>query len=1099
MMASAITVHSAVASLDSETYLRASKKIVPRNLQAQTTEEVVVVNDTTSSKCSEEWKAANCDLYCNTDFLKDKCCMYHDQTASMLTIEFPHNLAIYARKDMFEDCTGANLAFTPYQVQGTGAFRPLFEVGEGAREDATSAGVYDSYMTQAMSVYTFADEVEDLSPRVAATPEMKWTDILPVVRRMGATTEKQISVPFDLDFVSLLLRDDLRDAYEKETGSKTPRTWEEFADYTEYWHGKDLNGDGEPDFGICSLNGAGPGGPQAMLMAIAASKLQYQGSMTGTWFDLDNPDAVPLFENEAFYQAAELTRRLWMHSIDDQPGGWVELHEDYWHNGRCASYMWLTGSVALVLTKNRIRRCASYPVPCGENDEVLWEPTREDGSYWEPRRFRSMGSAQVYDRTDGKMKTCTPEANPKGNEVMCPYLDAEEDERDGVWINRAPYFYSAYQHSSISIRDGADPAAKDLLWDFIVMANLEAAPVVAQDLGPTYLDPFRRSHLTPETRGLYDSMWSDQMYDDLRKEFLYAGSSPNSALPLSIPGVEEYELQMEMTLWQYFLDVGLDCTSKDDCKCRKYKNQDTDICGYGWGFDPDEELWARSRKNGGSLNTKEFASSLKQRWDAITAKNGGGRAQINRYRATLGQDPLPTEEGNTWAIPLVIGLASFVGFCLVLAGIGWIYVTYREKKRLQRAHEFQMESTLNEATRAMSSLDYPLQLVRGDEFVAEGTLRRHELLRNQHKLTVLDSLSDVDAFVNAGKHIIFFSHQWTSFTSPDHSGKQFEMMATSLKELAEQNGWDASLKDTFVWVDYSCIPQANPSTQTLAVRSLAAYSSSATYFIIVSPTVTHGDLDDEICNLETYQTRMWCRAEQVCHTMRNGLDGMFVATGSGLEPVQPDFFKDSLLVFEGELTCCRLEHKGFHMCDRQALVIPLLGLYGELYRTAYEAKKDGKNSDQIESVQNYLHQIETQQERVFPRTFMHTSWRNNKRTVEELTLFGDLIERMKARVESGTDYVELVDDGKGTASTASLVHGGSALVHGGSALVHGGSTLVHGASSVVPVGIPRGDSVKPSGFIRHGSSVGAGSATSTGSTGSVEMAVPMTEDKEQAP
>ena len=175
-----------------------------------------------------------------------------------------------------------------------------------------------------------------------------------------------------------------------------------------------------------------------MLMAIAASKLQYQGSMTGTWFDLDNPDAVPLFENEAFYQAAELTRRLWMHSIDDQPGGWVELHEDYWHNGRCASYMWLTGSVALVLTKNRIRRCASYPVPCGENDEVLWEPTREDGSYWEPRRFRSMGSAQVYDRTDGKMKTCTPEASPKGNEVMCPYLDAEEDERDGVWINRAP-------------------------------------------------------------------------------------------------------------------------------------------------------------------------------------------------------------------------------------------------------------------------------------------------------------------------------------------------------------------------------------------------------------------------------------------------------------------------------------------------------------------------------------------------------------------------------------------------------------------------------------------------------------------------------------
>ena len=159
-------------------------------------------------------------------------------------------------------------------------------------------------------------------------------------------------------------------------------------------------------------------------------------------------------------------------------------------------------------------------------------------------------------------------------------------------------------------------------------------------------------------------------------------------------------------------------------------------------------------------------------------------------------------------------------------------MTYRDKKRLQAAHEFQMESTLNEATRAMSSLDYPLQLIRGDEFIAEGTLRRHEVLRNQHKLTVLDSLSDVDAFVNAGKHIIFFSHQWTSFTSPDHSGKQFEMMASSLKDLAAQNGWDASLKDTFIWVDYISIPQANPSTQTLAVRSLAAYSSSGESLLV---------------------------------------------------------------------------------------------------------------------------------------------------------------------------------------------------------------------------------------------------------------------------
>ena len=39
-----------------------------------------------------------------------------------------------------------------------------------------------------------------------------------------------------------------------------------------------------------------------------------------------------------------------------------------------------------------------------------------------------------------------------------------------------------------------------------------------------------------------------------------------------------------------------------------------------------------------------------------------------------------------------------------------------------------------------------------------------------------------------------------------------------------------------------------------------------------------------------------------------------------------DFFSENLHVFNGDLTCCRLEHKGMGACDRQSLVIPLLGL-----------------------------------------------------------------------------------------------------------------------------------------------------------------------------
>ncbi len=137
-------------------------------------------------------------------------------------------------------------------------------------------------------------------------------------------------------------------------------------------------------------------------------------------------------------------------------------------------------------------------------------------------------------------------------------------------------------------------------------------------------------------------------------------------------------------------------------------------------------------------------------------------------------------------------------------------------------------------------------------------------------------------------------------------------MVGALRELATEKGWNEDLKDIFVWVDYSCIPQANASVQNLAIRSLAVYASSATYFIICAPDTHHTDLND-VCDLSTYQKRMWCRAEQVCHSLRNGTGGMFLAKGKPgafeFSPVHSDFFTESLRVFHGELTCCRCEHK----------------------------------------------------------------------------------------------------------------------------------------------------------------------------------------------
>ena len=59
------------------------------------------------------------------------------------------------------------------------------------------------------------------------------------------------------------------------------------------------------------------------------------------------------------------------------------------------------------------------------------------------------GSERVYVRGKG-MRACTAElSHDAEKEVYCPHLNAARDERDGRWVNRVPYYYSAYQHGSV--------------------------------------------------------------------------------------------------------------------------------------------------------------------------------------------------------------------------------------------------------------------------------------------------------------------------------------------------------------------------------------------------------------------------------------------------------------------------------------------------------------------------------------------------------------------------------------------------------------------------------------------------------------------------
>jgi len=117
---------------------------------------------------------------------------------------------------------------------------------------------------------------------------------------------------------------------------------------------------------------------------------------------------------------------------------------------------------------------------------------------------------------------------------------------------------------------------------------------------------------------------------------------------------------------------------------------------------------------------------------------------------------------------------------------------------------------------------------------------------------------------------------------------------------------------------------------------------------------------------------------------------MYYNTNEGLKPlvVSEEILAEALDVIGGEFTCCRLGHANEDPCDREALMLPLLGLYADIYR-----ERHGKHADAYAF-------IEPIKDRLFPATFEYTH--RSPEGVETTTtqvLFGDLV----AAVEHATD------------------------------------------------------------------------------------------------
>jgi len=160
--------------------------------------------------CDEEYRTTVCPVACDDDTLRDKCCIHEGEVATLLTVAMEaQSRAIVPRIERFEECTGGHVELVPFVGACTGlscgGFSDLFEIGAAALNDARGPNIYDAYMTQAPDVPLLAPYVEDLSSYIHDTPQIAWTDVLRDVRRTHSVNGSLKALPFDFDFLNLLL------------------------------------------------------------------------------------------------------------------------------------------------------------------------------------------------------------------------------------------------------------------------------------------------------------------------------------------------------------------------------------------------------------------------------------------------------------------------------------------------------------------------------------------------------------------------------------------------------------------------------------------------------------------------------------------------------------------------------------------------------------------------------------------------------------------------------------------------------------------------------------------------------------------------------
>jgi multiple sugar transport system substrate-binding protein len=382
---------------------------------------------------------------------------------------------------------------------------PNSELYQKALADlATGTNSYDGFLFAPSWIVDFAPAgyLEDLTDRVKADTALEWDDIAPFFRDFNSYQGKVYSIPLDGDFHMVYYRSDIL-AQEK---LEAPKTWDDYLNIAKTLNGKDLNGDGTPDYGSCIAK-AKAQQSYWWITSIAAPFIQSQGTAQGVFFN--TTDMQPLFNNAAFKRALEIYKETTQYGPPDELNLGVGDTRGLFTSGRCA----------LTMDWGDIGTLAIDPATSTVNDKV--------GAVITP------GSTEVLDWATGELVKC--------DTTTCP------NAIDGV--NHAPF--ASFGGWAGAVNAAADAKKKDAAYAFF---SYMAQPAQANEdvtLGKTGYNPYRFSQFQNK-----DAWVKAGMSPEAAANYLGAIeaslNSPNMVLDLRIPKNHDYQqVKLDEVIAQY--------------------------------------------------------------------------------------------------------------------------------------------------------------------------------------------------------------------------------------------------------------------------------------------------------------------------------------------------------------------------------------------------------------------------------------------------------------------------------------------------------------------------------------------------------------------